>query len=59
MTESRRSSAYNDTLCSTPKRTMLFKTGVDLRAIDSGSTARAKSKGDKGHPWHVPLDRAK
>ena len=40
---------------------MLFMptVGCALRAISRGSTAKAKSRGDRGQPLRVPCDKEK
>jgi len=56
-TYNKRSSAYSDTRCSiSPRRPC--KSGDVFNAMESGSIAIAKSKGESG-PWCVPLVREK
>ncbi len=54
-----RSSAYRETLYSTPLLLIPLIDCDDLSTDDNGSIAKINSKGLRGHPCHVPLDKEK
>lgn len=58
-TYNKRSSAYSDTRRSDPPRHIPCKSVDVCSAMDRGSIAIAKSKGDIAHPCCVPLDSKK
>ena len=54
-----KSSAYRDTLCSTPCLSIPVNSLLALRAIDRGSITIAKRSGEIGHPCLVPRESGK
>ncbi len=55
----RRSSAYNESLCMCPPLLIPVTVLSYLSETAKGSMATSKSRGDRGHPCLVPLNKEK